>query len=48
MMKVLYIGYYKEKSDWGRYATNNILALEKVGLDVVWCVNIFSKSTTKL
>lgn len=34
-MKVLYIGYYKEKSDWGRQTINNILALEKVGVDVV-------------
>jgi hypothetical protein len=34
-MKILYIGYYRENSDWGRYATNNILALEKAGIDVV-------------
>lgn len=34
-MKVLYIGYYKEKSDWGKQTVNNILALEKAGVDVV-------------
>ena len=34
-MKVLYIGYYREQSDWGRQTVNNILALEKAGVDVV-------------
>lgn len=34
-MKVLYIGYYKEKSDWGKQTVNNILALESAGVDVV-------------
>lgn len=34
-MKVLYIGYYKEKSDWGIQTVNNILALERAGVDVV-------------
>ena len=34
-MKVLYIGYFKENSDWGQFAVNNILALEKAGCDVV-------------
>lgn len=34
-MKVLYIGYYKEKSDWGKQTVNNILALERAGVDVV-------------
>lgn len=34
-MKVLYIGYYKEDSEWGRQATNIILALEAAGIDVV-------------
>lgn len=34
-MKVLYIGYYKEQSDWGKQTVNNILALEKAGVDVV-------------
>ena len=34
-MKVLYIGYYREKSDWGRQTVNNILALEGAGVDVV-------------
>lgn len=34
-MKVLYIGYYKEQSDWGKQTVNNILALESAGVDVV-------------
>jgi hypothetical protein len=34
-MKVLYIGYYKEKSDWGNQAVNQILALDRAGVDVV-------------
>jgi glycosyltransferase involved in cell wall biosynthesis len=34
-MKVLYVGYYREKSDWGKQTVNNILALEKAGVDVV-------------
>ena len=33
-MKVLYIGYYKEKSDWGIQTVNQILALERAGVDV--------------
>lgn len=33
-MKVLYIGYYKEHSDWGKIARNNILALDSAGVDV--------------
>lgn len=33
-MKVLYIGYYKENSDWGEFARNNILALDQAGVDV--------------
>jgi glycosyltransferase involved in cell wall biosynthesis len=34
-MKVLYVGYYKEQSDWGKQTVNNILALESAGVDVV-------------
>ena len=34
-MKVLYVGYYCEKGEWGRAAINNILALEQAGVDVV-------------
>lgn len=34
-MKVLYIGYYKEDSDWGRITENNILALDAAGVDIV-------------
>lgn len=33
-MKVLYIAYYKEHSDWGKSARNNILALDSAGVDV--------------
>jgi glycosyltransferase involved in cell wall biosynthesis len=40
-VKVLYIGYYRENSDWGKQTVNNILALEKAGVDVVCrCVNL--------
>ena len=34
-MKVLYIGYYKEDSEWGKITSNNILALDAAGIDVV-------------
>ena len=34
-MKVLYIGYHKENSDWGQITRNNILSLDKAGVDVV-------------
>ena len=33
-MKVLYIGYHRENSDWGFITRNNILALDRVGVDV--------------
>ena len=33
-MKVLYVGYYKEQSDWGIQTVNQILALERAGIDV--------------
>lgn len=33
-MKILYIGYYKEKSDWGQISKNYALALDSSGLDV--------------
>ena len=35
MKRILYIGYLKEQSDWGFFATQNILGLEKAGYDVV-------------
>ena len=44
-MKVLYIGYYKEDSEWGRITSNNILALDAAGIDVV-CRN-FKLTTEK-
>lgn len=34
-MKVLYLGYYKENSEWGKMATNFILSLHAAGIDVV-------------
>jgi hypothetical protein len=45
-MKVLYIGYYKEDSEWGRQATNIILALDAAGIDVV-CRNLDLGQTKK-
>jgi hypothetical protein len=47
-MKVLYIGYYKENSDWGTLAVNNILALESAGVDVVCRPIIFSNNETPI
>lgn len=44
--KVLYIGYYKENSDWGKFATNNILALESAGIDVACRPIVFSNNET--
>ena len=35
-MKVLYLGHYREKSGWATAAINNILALDSVGIDVVY------------
>lgn len=34
-MKVLYIGYYKENSEWGKMATNFILSMHEAGIEVV-------------
>ena len=34
-MKVLYIGHYKEASGWGQVARDYILALDRVGVNVV-------------
>lgn len=33
-MKILYIGYHREGSDWGTLTKNNILALDAAGVDV--------------
>ena len=38
-MKVLYIGHYKEQGGWAQAATDYILALDSVGVDVV-CRNV--------
>lgn len=38
-MKVLYIGHYREFGGWSQAATDNILALDAVGVDVV-CRNV--------
>ena len=34
-MKVLYVGHYREASGWGQVARDNILALNRVGVEVV-------------
>lgn len=34
-MKVLYVAHYREDSGWGEAARNYILAMDKVGIDVV-------------
>ena len=47
MKRVLYIGYLKEQSDWGFFATENILALEKAGYDVV-CRSIDFNTTGRI
>ena len=38
-MKVLYIGHYKEHGGWAQAATDQILSLDRVGVDVV-CRNV--------
>ena len=38
-MKVLYIGHYKENGGWAQAATDQILALDRAGVDVV-CRNV--------
>ena len=37
--KVLYIGHYKERGGWAQAATDQILALDSVGVDIV-CRNV--------
>ena len=34
-MKVLYIGHYRDVSGWARAASDYILAMDSVGIDVV-------------
>ena len=38
-MRILYIAHYKEFGGWSQAATDNILALDSVGVDVV-CRNV--------
>lgn len=38
-MKILYLGHYKEFGGWSQAATDNILALDNVGVDLV-CRNV--------
>ena len=38
-MKILYVGHYKEQGGWAQAATDYILALDSVGVDVV-CRNV--------
>jgi hypothetical protein len=46
-MKILYTGYYRERSDWGEMTKNNILAIAKAGIDVVpRAINFGSGSET--
>jgi glycosyltransferase involved in cell wall biosynthesis len=47
-MKVLYIGHYKEASGWGQVAQDNILALDRVGVDVVPRALRLGNPTSKL
>lgn len=44
--KVLYLGYYKEHSDWGKFAINNIRALQSAGVDVACRSITFSNNKT--
>lgn len=44
--KVLYVGYYKEHSDWGKFSTNNIQALVSAGVDVACRPVVFSNNQT--
>jgi glycosyltransferase involved in cell wall biosynthesis len=46
-MKVLYIGHYKEFGGWAQTAANQILALDKAGVDVV-CRNVTLTSDKKI
>ena len=46
-MKVLYIGHYKEFGGWAQSAANQILALDKAGVDVV-CRNVTLTSDKKI
>ena len=46
-MKVLYIGHYKEFGGWAQAAANQILALDKAGVDVV-CRNVTLTSDKKI
>ena len=38
-MRILYIGHYREFGGWAQAATDQILALDKAGVDVV-CRNV--------
>jgi glycosyltransferase involved in cell wall biosynthesis len=44
MTKILYIGHYKEQSDWSRIAINNIKAIKEAGVEIV-CRNIPTSNT---
>lgn len=44
--KIMYIGYYKELSDWGKYAINNILAIDSAGFDIACRSITFSNNET--
>ena len=45
-MKVLYIGNYNDGTGWGNACLNNILALDRAGIDVVFITGL-TESFTK-
>lgn len=45
-MKVLYVGYYRERGDWGLFTKNNILALDSAEIDVAIRPISFSRNPT--
>ena len=45
-MKVLYIGNYNDGTGWGNACLNNILALDRAGVDVVPRAITFNNSDT--
>lgn len=47
-VKVLYIGHYKERSGWGQVTRDNILALDRVGVNVIPRALKLGNPTTQL
>jgi glycosyltransferase involved in cell wall biosynthesis len=44
MSKVIYVGNYRDGTGWGNVALNNIIAMDKVGIDVIPRCITFSKN----